>query len=73
MIKLTLMKKQGRMKMKKKKNMKVKQHQPSLLVFKMHQQHAILKIILQRLQSLTMLLASAYLTNYVVDYYKNHS
>ena len=53
--------------------MKVKQHQPSLLVFKMHQQHAILKIILQRLQSLTMLLASAYLTNYVVDYYKNHS
>lgn len=42
--------------------MKVKQHQPSLLVFKMHQQHAILKIILQRLQSLTMLLGSAYLT-----------
>ena len=73
MIKLTLMKKQGKMKMKKKKKMKVKQHQPSLLVFKMYQQHAILKIILQRLQSLTMLLASAYLTNYVVDYYKNHS
>ena len=42
--------------------MKVKQHQPSLLVFKMHQQHAILKIILQRLQPLTMLLGSAYLT-----------
>ena len=59
--------------MKKKNNMKVKQHQPSLLVFKMYQQHAILKIILQRLQSLTMLLASAYLTKYVIDYYKNHS